>query len=150
VFYLLCAKTLAINSDRDKGQYMLRLVGVDLPEQKRIEISLTYIHGIGLKLSREILVKAGVSPDLRAKDLAAKDVASLQKILDTYKVEGDLRKEIRENVQRLKRIGSYRGMRHTMGLPSRGQRTRTNARTKRGKRKTIGAMKKEDAAKVAA
>jgi len=123
---------------------MLRLVGVDLPEQKRIEISLTYIHGIGLKLSREILVKAGVSPDLRAKDLAAKDVASLQKILDTYKVEGDLRKEIRE------RIGSYRGMRHTMGLPSRGQRTRTNARTKRGKRKTIGAMKKEDAAKVAA
>ncbi|KKU88823.1 MAG: 30S ribosomal protein S13 [Microgenomates group bacterium GW2011_GWF2_47_9] len=129
---------------------MLRLVGVDLPEQKRIEISLTYIHGIGLKLSREILVKAGVSPDLRAKDLAAKDVASLQKILDTYKVEGDLRKEIRENVQRLKRIGSYRGMRHTMGLPSRGQRTRTNARTKRGKRKTIGAMKKEDAAKVAA
>jgi len=122
---------------------MLRLVGVDLPEQKRIEISLTYIHGIGLKLSREILVKAGVSPDLRAKDLAAKDVASLQKILDTYKVEGDLRKEIRENVQRLKRIGSYRGMRHTMGLPSRGQRTRTNARTRKGPRRSVVGKKKK-------
>ena len=128
---------------------MLRLVGIDLPEAKRIEIALRYIYGIGPKISLDILSRAGVNKDTRAKDLTATEVAKIQKILEEYKVEGDLRKDVRENVQRLKRIGSYRGHRHSAGLPTRGQRTRTNARTLRGKRKTIGAMKKEDAAKVA-
>ena len=128
---------------------MLRLVGIDLPENKRIEVALTYVYGIGPKISKIILDRAKISFDMRAKDLKAEDVAKLQKIIEEFKVEGDLRKEIRENVQRLKRIGSYRGSRHSAGLPTRGQRTRTNARTLRGKRKTIGAMKKEDAAKVA-
>lgn len=128
---------------------MLRLVGIDLPENKRIVIALTYVYGIGPKIAKKILEKAKISEDLRAKDLTAVDVAKLQKIIEEFKVEGDLRKEIRENIQRLKRIGAYRGSRHSAGLPVRGQRTRTNARTLRGKRKTIGAMKKEDAAKVA-
>lgn len=127
---------------------MLRLVGIDLPENKRIEVALTYVYGIGPKIAGAILEKAKIDKNLRAKMLKAEDVAKLQKILEEYKVEGDLRKEIRENIQRLKRIGSYRGSRHIAGLPVRGQRTRTNARTLRGKRKTIGAMKKEDAAKV--
>lgn len=129
---------------------MLRLVGVDLPENKRIEIALRYIYGVGPIISSQILEKAGVNPDTRARDLPAGDVAKIQKILEAFKVEGDLRKEIRENIQRLKRIGSFRGSRHNAGLPVRGQRTRTNARTRRGKRKTIGAMKKEDASKVEA
>ena len=128
---------------------MLRLVGIDLPENKRIVIALTYVYGIGPKIAKKILEKAKISEDLRAKDLTAVDVSKLQKIIEEFKVEGDLRKEIRENIQRLKRIGAYRGSRHSAGLPVRGQRTRTNARTLRGKRKTIGAMKKEDAAKVA-
>ncbi len=127
---------------------MLRLVGIDLPENKRIEIALTYVYGIGPKISKIILDKAKIDVNLRAKDLSAVDVAKLQKIIEEFKVEGDLRKEVRENIQRLKRISSYRGSRHSAGLPTRGQRTRTNARTLRGKRKTIGAMKKEDAAKV--
>lgn len=128
---------------------MLRLVGIDLPENKRIEIALRYIYGIGPKIATEILNSAKVDINTRAKDLTAQEVARIQKLLEGFKVEGDLRKEIRENIQRLKRVGSYRGSRHTAGLPLRGQRTRTNARTLRGKRKTIGAMKKEDAAKVA-
>jgi small subunit ribosomal protein S13 len=127
---------------------MLRLVGIDLPENKRIEVALTYVYGIGPKIARIILDRAKIDVNTRAKNLTAADVAKLQKIIEEYKVEGDLRKEIRENVQRLKRIGTYRGARHSAGLPTRGQRTRTNARTLRGKRKTIGAMKKEDAAKV--
>lgn len=129
---------------------MLRLVGVDLPEEKRLEIALTYIHGIGLKTSQKIIASAKLNPDTRAKNLSAGDITKLQKLLEEYPVEGDLGKVLRENIQRLKRIGSYRGLRHAVGLPSRGQRTRTNARTKRGKRKTIGAMKKEEAAKVEA
>lgn len=127
---------------------MLRLVGIDLPENKRVEIALTYIYGIGPKISKMILERAKIDVSLRAKELTAVDVAKLQKIIEEFKVEGDLRKDVRENIQRLKRIGSYRGSRHAAGLPVRGQRTRTNARTLRGKRKTIGAMKKEDAAKV--
>ncbi|MFH2085702.1 MAG: 30S ribosomal protein S13 [bacterium] len=127
---------------------MLRLVGIDLPENKRIEVALTYVYGIGPKISKTILTKAKIDVNLRAVDLSSADVAKLQKIIEEFKVEGDLRKEIRENIQRLKRIGSYRGSRHSAGLPVRGQRTRTNARTLRGKRKTIGAMKKEDAAKI--
>ena len=127
---------------------MLRLVGIDLPENKRIEVALTYVYGIGPKIASKLLSVCKISPDLRAKDLKAEDVSKLQKAIEDFKVEGDLRKEVRENIQRLKRIGSYRGSRHSAGLPVRGQRTRTNARTLRGKRKTIGAMKKEDAAKV--
>ena len=127
---------------------MLRLVGIDLPENKRIEIALTYVYGIGPKISKIILERAKIDPNLRAKELTAEGVVKLQKIIEEFKVEGDLRKEIRENIQRLKRIGSYRGSRHAAGLPVRGQRTRTNARTLRGKRKTIGAMKKEEAAKT--
>lgn len=127
---------------------MLRLVGIDLPENKRIEVALTYIYGIGPKISSQILAAAKIDVNTRAKELSAVEVAKLQKIIEGYKVEGDLRKEVRENIQRLKRIGAYRGARHAAGLPTRGQRTRTNARTLRGKRKTIGAMKKEDAAKV--
>jgi small subunit ribosomal protein S13 len=129
---------------------MLRLVGIDLPENKRIEIALRYIYGIGPKVSLELLKSAKIDPNVRAKDLTPQDVAKLQKLLENIKVEGDLRKDIRENVQRLRRISSYRGSRHSAGLPVRGQRTRTNARTLRGKRKTIGAMKKEDAAKLEA
>lgn len=128
---------------------MLRLVGIDLPENKRIEIALRYVYGIGPKIAKDILDRAKIDVNVRAKNITAEEVAKLQKIIEAYKVEGDLRKEIRENIQRLKRISSYRGSRHSAGLPVRGQRTRTNARTLRGKRKTIGAMKKEDAAKVA-
>ena len=127
---------------------MPRIVGVDIPDNKRIEIALTYIYGIGLHRSQEILRKAQINPDTRAKDLSSQDLVKLQKVLEEYKIEGDLRKEIRENIQRLKRIGCYRGLRHMQGLPVRGQRTRTNARTKRGKRKTVGAMKKEDLMKL--
>lgn len=127
---------------------MLRLVGIDLPENKRIEVALTYVYGIGPKVSLKLLSICKIDPNIRAKDLKAEDVAKLQKAIEGFKVEGDLRKEVRENIQRLKRIASYRGSRHSAGLPVRGQRTRTNARTLRGKRKTIGAMKKEDAAKV--
>ena len=123
---------------------MLRLVGVDLPQEKRIVIALTYIYGIGPKIASDIIRQANINPDTRVKVLPDNEVIKLQKILEVHKVEGDLRKEIRENIVRLKRIGSYRGKRHTMGLPSRGQRTRVNARTRRGKRKTIGAMKKEE------
>ena len=128
---------------------MLRLVGIDLQENKRIEIALRYVYGIGPKIAKDILDRAKIDVNVRAKNITAEEVAKLQKIIEAYKVEGDLRKEIRENIQRLKRISSYRGSRHSAGLPVRGQRTRTNARTLRGKRKTIGAMKKEDAAKVA-
>lgn len=127
---------------------MLRLVGIDLPENKRIEIALTYIYGIGPKISKDLLNTCKIDANTRAKDLKAEDVAKLQKAIESFKVEGDLRKDVRENIQRLKRVGSYKGSRHAAGLPTRGQRTRTNARTLRGKRKTIGAMKKEDAAKV--
>ncbi len=127
---------------------MTRIVGVDLPDNKRMEVALTYIYGIGPKLARDILSQTGISPDLRAKDLSGQDLVKLQKALENYKIEGDLRKEIHENIQRLKRIGCYRGLRHMQGLPVRGQRTRTNARTKRGKRRTVGAMKKEDIAKL--
>lgn len=129
---------------------MLRLVGIDLPVDKRIEVALTYIYGIGPKIAKGLLSSAKINPDTRAKELTAPEVAKLQKLIESVKVEGDLRKEIRENVQRLKRISSYRGSRHNAGLPVRGQRTRTNGRTLRGKRKTIGAMKKEDAAKLEA
>src|SRR3990172_8669679 len=127
---------------------MIRLSGVDLPEAKRIDIALTYLFGIGLVNVKPLLTLAKIDPARRAKDLTAEEISRLQKIVDTMKVEGDLRKDIAQGITRLKEIGSYRGSRHTKGLPSRGQRTRSNARTKRGKRVTIGALKKDILAKV--
>lgn len=122
---------------------MPRIAGRDIPENKKIEFSLRYIYGIGPTNASEILIKAKVDANKRTKDLTTEELARLQKCVDEVKVEGDLRKEIQQNISRLKEIGSYRGHRHAKGLPVRGQRTRTNARTKRGKRMTIGALKKE-------
>lgn len=120
---------------------MARIAGVDLPRDKRVEIGLTYIYGIGLTLSREVLKKAGVNPDVRVRDLTEDDVAKLRNVLADYKVEGDLRREVSLNIKRLVEIGSYRGTRHREGLPTRGQRTKTNARTRKGPRKTIAGKK---------
>lgn len=117
---------------------MARIAGVDLPRDKRVEIGLTYIYGIGRSLSNQILRKAGIDPNKRVKDLSEAEVARLREIIDReYKVEGDLRREVQMNIKRLIEIGCYRGLRHRMNLPVRGQRTRTNARTKRGPRKTV-------------
>ena len=120
---------------------MARIAGVDLPRDKRVEIGLTYIYGISLTLSREVLKKAGVNPDVRVRDLTEDDVAKLRNVLADYKVEGDLRREVSLNIKRLVEIGSYRGIRHREGLPTRGQRTKTNARTRKGPRKTIAGKK---------
>jgi small subunit ribosomal protein S13 len=117
---------------------MARIAGVDLPRNKRVEIGLTYIYGIGQATSGEILEKAGVSPDTRVKDLTETEVAALREVIDReYRVEGDLRRELQQNIRRLIDIGCYRGLRHRRNLPVRGQRTRTNARTKRGPKKTV-------------
>ncbi len=128
---------------------MPRIAGVDIPEQKKVDIALSYLYGIGRTNVGPILNQAQVNPNKRAKNLTADELARLQKVIDTIKVEGDLRKEIRQNIARLRDINSYRGLRHVKGLPVRGQRTRTNARTKRGKRVTIGALKKEALSKEA-
>jgi small subunit ribosomal protein S13 len=129
---------------------MPRIAGVDIPENKRLEIALTYIYGIGRSNVVKVLKKAGVDGSKKPGVLTAEELARLHKVVDIMKVEGDLRKEVSQNISRLKDIGSYRGMRHSRGLPSRGQRTRTNARTRRGKKVTIGALKKEVLAKVEA
>ncbi len=122
---------------------MARIAGVDLPRTKRVEIGLTYIYGIGRKRSNDILSAAGVSPDIRIKDLSEDDVRNITRVLDEQGgVEGDLRKEISLNIKRLVEIGSYRGSRHRRNLPLRGQRTRTNARTRKGPRKGAVAKKK--------
>lgn len=122
---------------------MARIAGVDLPRDKRVEIGLTYIYGIGPTRSKEILVKTGVSPDTRIKDLSDAEVAALRETVETdYEVEGDLRRLEAMNIKRLMDIGSYRGRRHRLGLPVRGQRTRTNARTRRGGRRTVAGKKK--------
>ncbi len=127
---------------------MARIAGVDLPKNKRIEIALTYIFGIGLSSSKKILAKAGVDPDKRVKDLTPEEISKIRDIIDKeYKVEGELRKEIAMNIKRLIDIGCYRGMRHVMGLPVRGQRTRTNARTRKGPRKTVAGRGKKRGAK---
>lgn len=126
---------------------MARISGVDLPRDKRIEIALTYIYGIGLSRSQEILERTGVNPDTRAKDLEDSDIAALRAAIDDYEVEGDLRRLEAMNIKRLMDIGSYRGRRHRMGLPVRGQRTRTNARTRRGGRRTVAGKKKAAAKK---
>lgn len=129
---------------------MPRLVGIDIPEKKRTIVAIRYIYGIGPKSAEDIIAKANIDPDKRAKDLTNEEIARLQRVLERYNVEGTLRKQIRDNIERLKRISSYRGSRHIAGLPSRGQRTRVNARTRRGRRMTVGALKKEDAVKLEA
>ena len=121
---------------------MARLAGVDLPREKRIEIGLTYIYGIGLTSSQKILKEAGVNPDTRVKDLTDDEVALIRKAMEGYKVEGDLRREVALNIKRLTEIGCYRGVRHRRGLPVRGQRTKTNARTRKGPRKLVSKSKK--------
>ena len=122
---------------------MARIAGVDLPNNKRVEIGLTYIYGIGLPTAKTILAETGVNPDTRVKDLAEEDVAKLRDYIDAhYTVEGDLRREVALNIKRLVEIGCYRGVRHRKGLPVRGQRTKTNARTRKGPVKTIANKKK--------
>ena len=123
---------------------MARIAGVDLPREKRVEISLTYIYGIGLTLSKELLVKTGINPDTRVKDLTEEEVSKIRETLDKeYKVEGDLRREEALNIKRLIEIGSYRGKRHRMGLPVRGQNTKNNARTRKGPKRSIAGKKKK-------
>lgn len=127
---------------------MARIAGIDLPSEKRIEASLPYIFGIGPTLAKTIIAACGLDPDKRTKDLTEDEVNKIQRAVEKYKIEGDLRREIQSNIKRLQETGAYRGIRHTKGLPVRGQRTRTNARTKRGKRITIGTVKKDIAPKT--
>ena len=122
---------------------MARISGVDLPRDKRVEIGLTYIFGIGRKTASEIIAATGINPDTRVKDLTEDDVAKLREVIEhEYTVEGDLRREVALNIKRLTEIGSYRGIRHRRGLPVRGQRTKTNARTRKGPKRTIANKKK--------
>lgn len=123
---------------------MARIAGVDLPREKRVEIGLTYIYGIGRVVSNRLLDEAGVSPDTRVKDLTDDEVARIQKAIETLEVpvEGDLRREVALNIKRLQEIGCYRGIRHRKGLPVRGQKTKTNARTRKGPKKTVANKKK--------
>lgn len=121
---------------------MARIAGVDLPREKRVEIGLTYIYGIGRTSSNKILESAGVNPDIRVKDLSDEDVNKIRKAMENYKVEGDLRRDVALNIKRLTEIGCYRGLRHRRGLPVRGQRTKTNARTRKGPRKLVSKSKK--------
>jgi small subunit ribosomal protein S13 len=131
---------------------MPRIMGIDLPKEKRIEIALTYFYGIGRALSNVVLKEAGISPDKRAKDLSEEEVSRLTNILQkgSLKIEGDLRRDISQNIKRLMDIGSWRGMRHKKGLPVRGQRTRTNSRTRKGKKRVnLAAVKRVEPAKAA-
>ena len=122
---------------------MARISGVDLPKDKRVEIGLTYIYGIGRKSAKDILEKAGINPDIRVKDLTDDQEAALRDVIDKdYTIEGDLRREVALNIKRLTEIGCYRGTRHRRGLPVRGQRSKTNARTRKGPRKTMANKKK--------
>lgn len=123
---------------------MPRIIGVDIPKEKRVEIALMYIYGIGRAASNKVLNQANINPDKRAKDLTEEEVAKLSSIIQKdYKVEGDLRRDISANIKRLIDIGAYRGLRHRRGLPVRGQRTRTNARTRKGPRKTVGVVRQK-------
>lgn len=127
---------------------MARIAGVELPNDKRTDIGLTYIFGIGRSNVRRVLEDAGVDGAKRVKDLVEEEISKLQKAVDKFKVEGDLRQEISQNIKRVEEIGAYRGLRHRRGLPVRGQRTRSNARTRRGKRKTVGTVRKEAAVRM--
>lgn len=123
---------------------MPRIVGVDIPREKRIEIALTYLYGVGKSNTKRILAEAKVDPNKRAKDLTEKEISTITEIIQkTVKIEGDLRREVQQNIKRLMDIRSYRGSRHLKGLPVRGQRTHTNARTRKGPRKTIGGLNKK-------
>jgi small subunit ribosomal protein S13 len=123
---------------------MARIAGIDIPREKRVEVSLTYIFGIGLPTSQKILAQANVNPDTRVRDLTEDQVNRLREIIDRrHKVEGDLRREVALNIKRLQEIGSYRGLRHRRNLPARGQRTKTNARQRRGPKRTVGVRRKK-------
>ncbi len=123
---------------------MARISGVDLPKEKRVEVGLTYIYGIGLSASQKILTETGINPDTRIKDLTDDQVNSIRKVIDEkHTVEGDLRREVALNIKRLTEIGCYRGLRHRRGLPVRGQRTKTNARTRKGPRKLVSKLNKK-------
>ncbi|MBF0989496.1 MAG: 30S ribosomal protein S13 [Clostridiales bacterium] len=122
---------------------MARIAGVDIPREKRVEISLTYIYGIGKTLSNKILKKVNINPDTRVKDLTDEQVNEIRKEITNYTVEGDLRREVALDIKRLKEIGCYRGLRHRRGLPVRGQRTKTNARTRKGPKKVVSRSKKK-------
>jgi small subunit ribosomal protein S13 len=123
---------------------MARIAGVDIPREKRVEVSLTYIFGLGLPTSQKILAQTNINPDTRVRDLTEEQVNRLRELIDRrYKVEGDLRREVALNIKRLIEIGSYRGMRHRRNLPVRGQRTKTNARQRRGPKKTVGVRRKK-------
>lgn len=126
----------------------MRIIGINIPDEKRIDIALTYLYGIGRNNVVTVLKLADIDAAKRVKTLSEEEIKRITKILDKYKLEGDLRADVTGNIRRLKEIGSYRGTRHAKNLPSRGQRTRSNARTKRGKRVTIGAIKKDLAAKI--
>jgi small subunit ribosomal protein S13 len=129
--------------------YMIRIAGVDLPNEKRVDIGLTYLYGVGRTNVKAILKEANIEPDRRVKTLSEEEVNRISKVIEkSVMVEGDLRQTVSQNIKRLREIGAYRGVRHARGLPSRGQRTKSNGRTKRGKRVTIGAMKKDDRAKL--
>ena len=122
---------------------MARIAGVDLPNEKRIEAGLTYIYGIGWTTSRKILEKTGINPDTRVKDLTEEEAGKIRKVIESdYMVEGDLRRDVNMNIKRLMEIGCYRGIRHRRGLPVRGQKTKTNARTRKGPKKSVGRKKK--------
>lgn len=127
---------------------MPRIAGIDLPDQKPIRIALRYLYGIGPKNADEIVAEAKVDPAKRAGQLSSDEIGRIQRVVEKHNIEGNLRRMINDNIDRLKRIKSYRGSRHVAGLPARGQRTRSNGRTRKGKRKTIGAMSKEMAAKL--
>lgn len=129
---------------------MARIAGVDLPNEKRLEAALPYIYGIGPTLAKKIIKDCGLDPDKRSKQLTEDEVNKLQREVEKYKVEGDLRREIQSNIKRLQEISAYRGLRHSKNLPVRGQRTKTNSRTKRGKRVTVGTVRKEVVAKLGA
>lgn len=121
---------------------MARIAGVDIPNNKRVVVALTYIYGVGLTTSKNVLAGCGISEDIRVKDLTDEQMNAIRKVLDEYKLEGDLRRETQLNIKRLMEIGCYRGIRHRKGLPVRGQRTKTNARTRKGPRRTVANKKK--------
>lgn len=137
-------KAAAMIADKlNQRVLMARITGVDLPNEKRLEAALPYIFGIGFSLAKKIIANCNLDPNKRIKNLTEEEVNKLQKEIEKYRVEGDLRREIQSNIKRLQEIGAYRGARHTKNLPVRGQRTRVNARTKRGKRVTIGTVRRE-------
>lgn len=141
----MCAKIRGTSRGKDKD---MRIAGITIPDEKRIDISLTYIYGVGRSNAQDVLKRAKVDGAKRTKQLSEEEEKRILDILSTMRLEGDLKAEVSSNIKRLKDSGAYRGMRHSRNLPSRGQRTRSNARTKRGKRVTIGAIKKEVATKM--